>query len=429
MPKTSLKTLSSLLRSGELPLHAYLLDALHDVSTLDAGIHSLVPEPRREQRLLQEADELLKRYPLPGERPPLFGVLIGIKDLFNVDGLPTRAGSRLPPQAFSGAQSSIVSKLKEAGCLVLGKTVSTEFAYFSPGPTRNPVNPRHTPGGSSSGSAAVVALGLCPLALGTQTIASVSRPAAYCGVFGFKPSQGRISIEGVFPFAQSVDQIGYFAASFDDLAFAAPFMVQDWQSPAASKLNRVLIPDGAYLKQADAKSLEHFDTSLEALSRIGWELIYDDLFSDIEQINAKHQSLIAAEFALNHRLLSARFGDLYSEQSQALIKLGQSVSSSELASLRKLPMLLRSRIATRMRELSCALILSPGATSTAPSGLESTGSPLMSLPFTQAGLPTLAIPNGQDSKGLPYSLQIAAAYREDEFLLHAGCTLSALPCF
>jgi len=410
------------LRSGNLPLLDYLQNALEAVDDLDANIHSLLPEPMRRERLLTEARELLRQYPDPNGRPPLFGVLIGIKDLFNVEGLPTRAGSQLPPEAFSGAESAIAHKVKQAGCLVLGKTVSTEFAYFSPGPTRNPINPNHTPGGSSSGSAAAVAMGLCPLALATQTIASITRPAAYCGVFGFKPSQGRISIDGVFPFAQSVDQVGYFAATLDDMAFAAPYIVEDWQPEPPATPKRILIPNGDYLEQADLSSLEHFHRSLEALSGSGLELIFDDLLHDIRQINAQHKSLIAAEFALNHRHLFAWYEDLYSEHSKALIDEGRLVlvSSSELTSLRELPLIFRQRIAARMQELSCDLILSPGATSTAPSGLESTGSPLMSLPYTHAGLPTLAIPNGHDSKGLPYSLQLAAVHSEDEFLLDAA---------
>ncbi len=142
-------------------------------------------------------------------RPPLFGIPIGIKDIFHVNGFSTHAGSRLPPKQLMGEEAKCVSDLKKAGALILGKTVTTEFAYFEPGPTMNPHNPNHTPGGSSSGSAAAVAAGLCPLALGSQTIGSIIRPASFCGVVGYKPSYDRISRDGVIPVSPSLDHIGF----------------------------------------------------------------------------------------------------------------------------------------------------------------------------------------------------------------------------
>src|SRR3970040_1828025 len=176
----------------------------------EAEVRAFVPEESRFERLRREAKALLSRFPDSGERPPMFGVLIGVKDIFRVGGFPTRAGSRLPAEVFEGPEAEPVKKLKAAGTLVLGKTVTTEFAYFAPGPTRNPHNLAHTPGGSSSGSAAAVAAGLAPLARGPQTIGSIVRPAAFCGVVGFKPSFGRISTEGVIPLSPSLDHVGFF---------------------------------------------------------------------------------------------------------------------------------------------------------------------------------------------------------------------------
>ena len=195
----ALRELVPSLKSGSLPLERYITETLEALDARESLLQALVPEHDRHARLLRDAASLELRFPDPARRPPLYGMVVGIKDLFNVDGLPTRAGSLLPAEAFAGPEAETVSRLKAAGALVLGKTVTTEFAYFTPGPTRNPVNPNHTPGGSSSGSAAAVAAGYCRLALGTQTIASVTRPAAYCGVFGFKPSQGRMSAAGIFP--------------------------------------------------------------------------------------------------------------------------------------------------------------------------------------------------------------------------------------
>ncbi len=408
-----------------MPLHEYLQEALHNLAVRDAGIHSFLPEPERERRLLQEAEALLRRYPKPASRPPLFGVLIGVKDLFRVDGLPTRAGSRLPAEVFAGTEASMVHTLKQAGCLVLGKTVSTEFAYFSPGPTRNPINPDYSPGGSSSGSAAAVALSLCPVALGTQTIASISRPASYCGVFGFKPSFGRLPLEGVFPFAQSVDQAGYFASNLDDLAFMAQYAVDHWTPREQKPIRRILIPTGTFLAQADSACLEHFHHSIERIRSV--EVVESDIFGPIQELNDRHKRLIAAEFANNHREIFREFSGLYSPASVELIELGRQVSVAELeASKAQIPEL-RKHIHNVMRAQEADLILSPGATSTAPLGLESTGSPLMSLPFTHAGLPTLTIPDGENPQGLPYSIQLCAAFDEDEYLLKAAKLLYHSP--
>jgi Asp-tRNA(Asn)/Glu-tRNA(Gln) amidotransferase A subunit family amidase len=173
------------LRSGQLDLLTLIEEVCNRVDAQEPLTHTLVPEPGRRARLLNEATALQKRFPSPESRPPLYGVLLGVKDIFYADGFPTRAGSQLPSEVFTGAEASCVTKVREARALLLGKTVTTEFAYFEPGPTRNPHNLDHTPGGSSSGSAAAVAAGFCPVALGTQTIGSVIRPAAFCGIVGF----------------------------------------------------------------------------------------------------------------------------------------------------------------------------------------------------------------------------------------------------
>jgi Asp-tRNA(Asn)/Glu-tRNA(Gln) amidotransferase A subunit family amidase len=419
-PAISLEALSSLLRSGELPLTHYLKNLLKRLSDEDRAIHAFLPEPEREKRVLEDARFLLDKYPAPEQRPALFGIPVGVKDLFNVDGLPTQAGSKMPSDAFEGPQATVVDRLQRAGAIVLGKTVSTEFAYFSPGPTRNPVNPEHSPGGSSSGSAAAVAQGLCPLALGTQTIASVIRPAAYCGIWGFKPSYGRIPLEGVFPFAQSVDHVGYFAARHEDISFVAPFMVDSWHQETDHPTLSLLIPNDAYLHQADADSQQHFREVVQTLADSGLEIKEIELFPDIEDLNIRHKSLIAAEFALNHHDLYAKYGSLYSPHSRELYLQGRDISSEELFSLRMLPEALRNEIQKIMWQHNANLLLTPGATSTAPQGLSSTGSPLMSLPFTNAGLPSISIPFGADRQGLPFALQVIAASGQDEFLVFAA---------
>jgi Asp-tRNA(Asn)/Glu-tRNA(Gln) amidotransferase A subunit family amidase len=212
----------SQLRGGGLDPHA-LVDACCDrAERLDPVLHALVPEPGRRRRLHADAGALLGAFPEPASRPPLFGALVGVKDVLRVGGLPTAGGSDLPPEELDGAESPAVAALRAAGALVMGKTVTAELAYAAPGPTRNPHDPARTPGGSSHGSAAGVAAGLFPLALGTQTIASIMRPAAYCGVAGYVPTFGRIPAGGLLVVSRTLDRVGLFAADVPSLSRPRP---------------------------------------------------------------------------------------------------------------------------------------------------------------------------------------------------------------
>lgn len=415
--KLSISELSSLLKSGALSLQEYINTVLAHIATLEPKIHALLPEVNREERLLQNAWELLNTYPHPESRPPLFGVLVGIKDLFNVDGLPTQAGSKLPPDAFAGKEAEIVTRLKELGAIILGKTVSTEFAYFSPGETCNPVNPLHTPGGSSSGSAAAVAAGYCHLALGTQTIASIIRPASYCGVYGFKPSWGRISVEGVFPFSQSADHVGLICRSVEDIRLVSMHLLSNRQPSPKQPEFSLGCARGTYLMQADKSVRRNYEACIQRLKEQGFKIVDADPFGDIELINASHRRLIAAEFAINHRALFSQYSHLYSEHSKQLYATGLEVSISELNDLKNAQIDLRQSISKLMKDNGIDLWITPSTTTTAPLGLSSTGSPLMGLPWTNAGLPSLTIPNGFDDKGLPYGIQLIADWDKDEFLL------------
>ena len=168
---------TALLRSGELDLHTYLDRLCDHIERVDAQVQAFLPEAHRRVRLHAAADALLAAFPTPAGRPALFGIPAGIKDVFRVEGFPTQAGAAVPATRLADEEAVSVRRLRAAGGLIAGKTVTTEFAYFEPGPTRNPHNLAHTPGGSSSGSAAAVVAGLCPLAFGTQTIGSVIRPA------------------------------------------------------------------------------------------------------------------------------------------------------------------------------------------------------------------------------------------------------------
>src|SRR6266545_6280981 len=235
------------LRANELTLTEFLAQAETQFLAREPSVLAFLSEGNRFARLRRDADALLLRFPDLINRPLLFGALVGVKDIFHVAEFATQAGSRLPAKVLEGEEAESVTRLKDAGTLIFGKTITTVFAYFSPGPTRNPHNPEHTPGGSSSGSAAAVAAGLCALALGTQTLGSIIRPAAFCGVVGFKPSYGRMPTEGVIPLAPSFDHVGYFTVDVESAAVAAMGLCKGWFPGVLSGWPVLGIPEGPYL--------------------------------------------------------------------------------------------------------------------------------------------------------------------------------------
>ena len=213
----SLAADANALRRGEAK-PSDLIDRLQQrFERVNSAIDAFLPEAIRFERLRRDAAALEARFPDPAGRPPLYGALLGVKDIFHVDGFSTRAGTRVPPEHFAGDEAAVVTQLKRAGALIVGKTVTTEFAYFEPGPTRNPQNPAHSPGGSSSGSAAAIAAGLAHISLGTQTVGSVIRPAAYCGIVGFKPSYDRVPTAGLVTFSPSADHVGFFTVDITSI--------------------------------------------------------------------------------------------------------------------------------------------------------------------------------------------------------------------
>ena len=384
-------------------------------------IRAFVQEEDRFERLRREAEELFSRFPDAEQKPPLFGVAIGIKDIFHVDGLPTHAGSKLPVEELVGDEADCVTALKRAGALVLGKTVTTEFAYFAPGPTRNPRQLDHTPGGSSSGSAAAVAAGLCPLALGTQTIASISRPASYCGIVGFKPSYDRISRQGVIPLSPSLDHIGVLAADVELATRVAGLLCRDWknsrQSSVVGRRPVLGVPEGPYLEHASAKGLEHFRRSCKLLEEAGYEVRSVMTLTDFPVVHERHLTIMAAEAAQVHAEWYERFWELYDTRTRDLIDRGTGILAPQLEEA----LAGRERLQSELADIAAAneidLWISPGAAGPAPSGLESTGDPIMSLPWTQAGVPTVCLPAGDSLSGMPMGLQVAAGVNQDEELL------------
>ncbi len=405
------------LSSGALDLKEYINAVCDRLDKYDSEIESFLPEENRRKRLLEEADSLQRLYPKPENRLSLYGVLIGIKDVYQVDGFPTRAGSNLDPDVLAGPEADCVRLLRQAGALVLGKTVTTEFAYFEPGPTRNPHNLDHTPGGSSSGSAAAVAAGFSPLTLGTQTIGSVNRPAAFCGVVGFKPSFNRIPTGGLLYFSRSADHVGCFTQDVEGMMLAAGILCRGWHDISVNYKPVLGIPKGKYLEQASREGLTSFDKQLDRLRNAGYSVKEVNALDDIETISSWHRKLISAEMALEHEQLYSRFADLYRPRTVEIIEEGKLVPDSELEEARNRQIELREKLETLMRESGIDLWITPAAPGSAPEGIDATGNPAMNLPWTNSGLPSVSFPSGRAENGLPLGLQLVGPFMGDELLL------------
>jgi len=366
---------------------------------------------------------------------PLFGIPVGVKDIINTRGIPTRMGSRIFAGHVPTHSAWVVRRLEALGGLVMGKSVTTEFAYRQPGKTRNPWNPAHTPGGSSSGSAAAVAAGFVPVAIGTQTLGSVIRPAAFCGVVGYKPSFGAISRNGIHPFSATLDTVGVFARSVADASwFGACLMGLDSRDEAtavkgAAKLLRVpLEPLAAPPRLAVVKTPKwplateaqrnHFGDCVAALKNAGAATrevplprAFDDAWENVMVILARDAARSFASIESRHRIR-------LSPPLIALLDRGHRISPDEYAKAR----LRREEYRRWLDGLfdGCDAIVTIPATGEAPEGLANTGDATFCSLWTQTGLPAVTIPSGRGPRGLPLGLQVVGRYREDERALQVA---------
>ena len=327
--KTSAHPLSQTaaeLRSGQRDLEEYVAACCKRIDEWDGDIRAMLPEANRLQRLLDDAAGLVS-----GEDSPLFGTLVAVKDIFHVEGFETRAGSGVPPEVLTGPEGGCLKALRDAGALVLGKSVTTEFACFKPGPTRNPRDLGFTPGGSSSGSAAAVAAGYCPLALGSQTIGSVIRPAAFCGIVGFKPSYARIDISGFVHCSPSVDTIGMFTQDVAGMEMAAAVLCGGWRdSVARSEKPTLGIPVGPYLDQTEPQARADFDAQIQALREAGYNVVEVQMLDDIADIDDRHRNMMKGEMAEVHAPWFDKYASTYDAGTRTLVEEGRALSQSEI---------------------------------------------------------------------------------------------------
>ncbi len=375
---------------------------------------------------------------------PLYGIPVAVKDIINTRGIATRMGSRIFYNNVPSHSAWVVRRLEALGGLVMGKTVTTEFAFRTAGKTRNPWNPAHTPGGSSSGSAAAVAAGFVPVAIGTQTLGSVIRPAAFCGVVGYKPTFGAISRTGVQPFAPTLDTVGVFARSVADAAwFGACLMGQDARDEATAvrgpvRMLRVPLeplaepPRIAVVRTpkwglASEAQRDNFDQCIAALESAGAKVkevklphLFDGAWDNVMTILCHEAVKSFATIESRHRI----------RLSPPLIEIldrGHRIAPEVYAKAREKRDAYRDWFDSLFERFD-AIATIPAA-GEAPEGLANTGDASFCSLWTQAGLPAVTIPSGLGPRGLPLGLQIVGRYRDDERALQAAAWVEATLAF
>lgn len=367
-----------------------------------------------------------------GTLGPLHGVPVAIKDNIDTEAYPTQYGSLLYAGRRSHEDAHAVAALRAAGAVILGKTVTTEFAVFHPGKTRNPLNLEHTPGGSSSGSAAAVAASMCPLAVGTQTNGSVVRPASFCGIVGYKPSFGWVSRRGVLKGSLAFDTVGVFARTLEDVALAGEsMMVFDPQEPStrpravppllATALEDPPVPPRlAFVKtsqwdKADPAVHEGF---AELVAHLGAHVEEIELPGIFDNVHGWHKAMMGADLALNFAKEYAHNADQLSPILRGMIEDGQEVSA------------VAYNFAYAKRDVLSAVldkifedydaILTPAVVGEAPATLEQTGDPAFCTIWTFCGVPALSLPILQGETGLPIGVQLVGAKDDDARLLRTA---------
>ena len=400
------------LRAGEITATALVEACLETMRilepTLMAWAHVDAEGARAAARALDAA-------PRGDARGALRGVPVGIKDIFHVQGMPTAAGSRPFAHSRPSQDATSVARLRAAGAIILGKTHTTEFAFRDAGPTRNPWNPRHTPGGSSSGSAAAVAARMVPAALGTQTVGSVLRPAAYCGVVGFKPTHGLVPADGVIPLAWSLDHVGVFARSVEDVALVLGVLTGRGLDPVPISAPRLaLAPE--LLERATPELATHVRAAAERFAAAGAKVTEVRLPSEFETLHAAGQRVLEVEAAAYHREAFAEHEKDYGQGIAALIGVGLGHTAVDYVAAN------RARLA--FREAAMPLLaahdalLSPTAPSTPPEGLAYTGDASLCAPWSSAGVPSVSLPSGvSGASRLPLAVQLVQAAGAEARLL------------
>jgi len=407
---------------GRFTAESYAEALLARIASLDGEIRAwtwLSPEAALEAARL--CDSHLKTGNAPGL---LQGIPVGVKDIFATAGIPTQMGS----PAFAGhvpeESARVIGRLEARGGFVMGKTVTTECAFLTPGKTRNPWNPLHTPGGSSSGSAAAVAAGFVPAALGTQTNGSVIRPAAYCGVVGFKPTQGLIPIEGALTFSHTLDQPGLFTRSVADAAWMASALIGEaahlssFESSPPGAPPRLAAVRTPVWDQAEEHARQAFGEQIQTLRKAGAQVEEVELPGIFNQAHKAIRTIMAVESGLNLEPLYLREPPVLSPTLRDFMTEGRDTGAVVYLQSLKLRLALREELERFLGPYDA--LITPPTTGEAPATLEQTGNPCFCSIWSLCGVPAVTVPSGLGPQGLPLGLQIAGGRGKDGAVLSAA---------
>jgi aspartyl-tRNA(Asn)/glutamyl-tRNA(Gln) amidotransferase subunit A len=429
-----MRTISSAataIRKGELTPVDLLDQCLVRIDKLEERIRAwvLVDRDRARADAVRLTDELKRGI----DRGPMHGIPIGVKDLFDVFDWPTAAGSKRWAQSYARQDCPAIARLRQAGAVLMGKTVTVAYAAFDPPPTRNPWDAGRTPGGSSSGSAAAVACGMCLAALGTQTGGSITRPSSYCGVCGLKPTFGSVSLEGVVPFAASLDHGGMIAGNVRDLALSIQPIAGtgdpgprpgDYAAGIGKSVRKVLgLPGGFFDTQAEPVMATAFGQLVDRLRQKGWSIEPAPLPPAVAEIPRNHRLVMSVEGLAFHRERWQRYPDDYPPKLTDLLREALSVPASEYEAARRHHRDLRSDMANRLPS-GIAASLAP-ATQGPPPDPSTTGTPLFQALWSYMGLPTVSLPFVWTDDGLPLCIQIAGRAWGEADLIAVAAALEA----
>jgi Asp-tRNA(Asn)/Glu-tRNA(Gln) amidotransferase A subunit family amidase len=411
-PHETIQGVSQALRTGELTCTQVVERCVANIDEWEPKVHAWVMLDR--EGALAQAKKLDESRAFATSPSPLLGIPIGIKDIIDVAGWPTAAGFEPWKERIAAKDAPIVAKLRKAGTIILGKTVTTQFASFDPPVTRNPWNLERTPGGSSSGSAAAVACGMCLGALGTQTGGSITRPASYCGVAGCKPRGNAVNLDGIVPLAPSMDHPGPIARTVGDLACLLDIIAGidiPWRPVSEEPLSqppRLGRLRGFFEEKADGQvryAMEHAAETLRnagaQIDELAWPAGFDDILHH-------HRVIMSAEAAAFHQSILDRHASNYAPRIRSLVEEGLTRKAIEYVKSREQKYALqRNSLAPWLRRESPRLdaVILPATTSTAPSR-ETTGDPAFNSPWSFLGFPTISFPIAVAEDGLPLAIQL-----------------------
>jgi Asp-tRNA(Asn)/Glu-tRNA(Gln) amidotransferase A subunit family amidase len=409
-----------MMRSGALSPAALVEALLARIDALEPTVKAWVTIDRAQA--LRLAEEMSEETRAGTFRGPLHGIPVGIKDIVHVAGVLTTAGAGRFAHVVPFEDAASVARLRAAGAIVLGKTTTTEFAYLDATVTTNPWNPGHTPGGSSAGSAAAVSAGMIPVALGSQTIGSTLRPAAYCGIVGFKPTHGRISLDGVHPLAPTLDHVGIFCRSVDDAALLFAVLADDpaqGTGPPAGPQTppRIGVLGDFFVTRTEAGSRAVITGAVNALAAAGAQIVDVALPVNFTDVYDATNLIVEVEAASVHRARFAEHGTHYRPKLRTLVEQGQQRSAAAYTGALDLRRRFREEMTQAAARVDALLMATTPAP--APRGLESTGDPTFCAPWSFAGFPAISLPAGL-SGGLPVGIQLVAGLNAEAQLLAAA---------